>query len=99
MDFIKEGIKMLTLNNSTTGRFKIKRSIDKIIIESGSDAIHTLLKLESQINYREMAILIDLVEIKINHDTPIGYHILEFYDSNGNGFEGGKTPSGYGITN
>lgn len=90
---------MLSLKNRTVGSFKIQRSIDQITIESGSDAIFTLMKLESQINYREMEILKDLVEIKINHDVPSGYHILEFYDSQGNGFEGGKTPYGYSITN
>ena len=90
---------MLKLKNETVGAFKIKRNINEIRIENGADAIHTILKLESQFNEREKEILQDLIEIRINHNVPTGYHILEFYDSKGNGFEGGKTPHGYSITN
>lgn len=79
-------------------KFSIKRLITEIDIEQGSDAIFILLRLEKYFGYREIEILKDLKTIEINHEVPTGYHILRFYDSNGNGFEGGKTPNGYSIT-
>jgi hypothetical protein len=78
--------------------FTIKRPITQIEIESGADAIYTLCQLEKYFGYREIEILKDLKTVEINHDVPSGYKILRFYDSNGNGFEGGKTPNGYSIT-
>ena len=84
------------LNHDEMGRYKIP--IESTEIEPGSVAIFTLCKLESQLEYREIEILKDLKVVKINHEVPAGYHILEFYDSQGKGFEAGKTPSGYSIT-
>jgi hypothetical protein len=31
--------------------------------------------------------------------VPEGYTIYRFFDKDGNGFEAGKTPNGYSITN
>lgn len=81
--------------------FEIDRPITEIDIENDSDAIYTILRLEKEVGfgYREIEILKDLKTIEINHDTPQGYHILKFYDSNGCSFEAGQTPNGYKITN
>jgi len=78
--------------------FEIARPITEIEIENGADAIYTLLQLEKHFGYREIEILKDLKSIEINHEVPQGYHILRFFNSDGEGFEGGKTPHGYSIT-
>lgn len=49
--------------------------------------------------YREFEILNDLVEVTKKKDVPSNYLIYEFYNSKGEGFEAGYTPSGMGITN
>ena len=59
----------------------------------------TVKSLSNQFAYRENAIIKDLASIEINKEVPEGYYILRFYDSKGNGFEGGKTPNGYSVTN
>ena len=78
--------------------FEIARPITEIEIENGADAIYTLLQLEKYFGYREIEILKDLKSIEINHEVPQGYHILRFFNSGGEGFEGGRTPNGYSIT-
>jgi hypothetical protein len=50
------------------------------------------------LGYREEAILADLAEVEQNAEVPNDYIIYDFYDSNGDGFEAGKTPAGYSIT-
>lgn len=54
--------------------------------------------IKKDISYRERFILDDLKEVIKKDSVPEGYFILEFYASNGEGFEAGLTPHGYSIT-
>jgi len=60
----------------------------------------TILKgIAKDIALREREILNDLAEVRQNVEVPADYLIYEFYDAKGDGFEAGKTPTGYSITN
>lgn len=74
----------------------LQRAYDLIHDMDIATIIH---KLEHEFGYRETEILKDCANIERNYEVPKGYHILRFYDSKGNGFECGKTPNGYSITN
>ena len=66
--------------------------------ESQAKTIISIFKSRKELGFRENEILNDITTIEKNNDVPEGYIIYGFYDSNGNGFEGGKTPNGYSIT-
>ena len=55
--------------------------------------------LNKELCYRENEILSDLKTVIKKKDIPNNYLIYEFYNSNGEGFEGGYTPNGMSITN
>ena len=54
--------------------------------------------VKKDISYRENTIMQNLSSVEKNNEVPKEYEIYSFYDVSGNGFEAGKTPSGYSIT-
>lgn len=56
-------------------------------------------KLSDQFGFRELDILENLATVEKNNNVPSDYTIYKFFNEFGEGFEAGKTPSGYGVTN
>lgn len=77
-------------------------TFNKVSFENGANkatAKNIINGVKKDLAGRENGILNDLATVEQNKDVPSDYVVYSFYDSVGNGFEAGKTPSGYSITN
>ena len=86
-------------NNIFLTEFKENLKKCKIEGTTKKQIIEVIKGIKADLDNREFEILENIAEIRKNENVPEGYFILEFYGYNGNGFEAGKTPSGYSITN
>ena len=86
-------------NNIFLTEFKENLKNCKLENVTKKQVLEVIKNLKQDLNNREFEILENITEIKQNKEVPKDYFILEFYAYNGDGFEAGKTPSGYGITN
>jgi len=64
-----------------------------------SALLNTIKRAYRQGGCREKNIIENLHSIEQKKEVPNNYTIFEFYNLNSDGFDAGKTPSGYGITN
>lgn len=55
--------------------------------------------VSKDLKFRELDILENLATVEKNNNVPSNYTIYSFFNEFGEGFEAGKTPWGYGITN
>jgi hypothetical protein len=75
---------------------------EEVQYKNGADrqtAETIIKKLSDQFGFRELDILENLTTVEKNNNVPANYIIYKFFNEIGEGFEAGKTPRGYGVTN